>query len=235
MPDPSSSASTSAASRVIFFIDGQNLYHGCQAHFGHGNTHPDLLAAEFLEGRALAGIRFYTGLASPQLDPKGNARMQRRLSAMRERGVYTWSHQLKYSQKRVIKKHSRPCPCGCWEIVEIMQGREKGIDLRIALDMIRMARHSEYDIARLVSQDGDLEQVVREIRDLQTELALALRIENVIPFSASSGKPRIRVPGCARYHEIDNAMFARIRDNTDYSVAPGGNPPLQSTPGASNS
>jgi len=77
-----------AVLRVMFFIDGQNLYHGCVGHFGHGHCHPHLLAARLLEGRQLAGIRYYTGIHDPRVDSLSNAVMSRRLQAMRDR-AYT--------------------------------------------------------------------------------------------------------------------------------------------------
>jgi uncharacterized LabA/DUF88 family protein len=38
-------------------------------------------------------------------------------------------------------------------------GEEKGVDVRIALDVIRLAHRAEYDVALLFSQDQDLSEV----------------------------------------------------------------------------
>jgi hypothetical protein len=35
-------------------------------------------------------------------------------------------------------------------------GREKGIDVRIAIDVLKMARNNQYDVAVVFSQDQDL-------------------------------------------------------------------------------
>ena len=40
-----------------------------------------------------------------------------------------------------------------------LTGEEKGIDVRIALDVIRMAHGREYDVALVFSQDQDLSEV----------------------------------------------------------------------------
>jgi uncharacterized LabA/DUF88 family protein len=40
-------------------------------------------------------------------------------------------------------------------------GEEKGIDVRNAIDVIRMAHRAEYDIAILFSQDQDLSEVAK--------------------------------------------------------------------------
>ena len=44
--------------------------------------------------------------------------------------------------------------------------REKGIDLRLGLDVVRMARHGELDVAVIFSQDQDLAEVAQEIRNI---------------------------------------------------------------------
>jgi hypothetical protein len=73
--------------RVMFFIDGQNLHGGCLRHFGHGLCHPHLLAQALLEGRRLAGVRFYTGIHDPRMNLSAYTTMSRRLQAMEEHGV----------------------------------------------------------------------------------------------------------------------------------------------------
>ena len=47
--------------------------------------------------------------------------------------------------------------------------REKGVDIWIALDMVRMARLAEYDVALLFSQDNDFGEVAEEIRTIVKE------------------------------------------------------------------
>jgi uncharacterized LabA/DUF88 family protein len=200
----------------MFFIDGQNLYHACEDHFGHGNIHPHLLAQEMLKGRQLAGIRFYTGIHEAHIRPKANATMRHRLAVMEQNGVYTWDHNLKYSDCEIVDHDVPCCSHGRPKVDTVKKGREKGIDLRIGLDMIRLARHGEYDVASLVSQDTDLNQAVDELMLLRAELDLWLACENVYPYNPASGLPNFRLLSCPRWHIIDQAMFDRIRDDTDY-------------------
>jgi len=203
--------------RVMFFIDGQNLYHGCLGHFGHGHCRVDLLAARILHGRQLAGIRYYTGIHDPRVDPLSNAVMSRRLQVMRDRGVYVYTHPLKYSNQHRADRVVPPCEHGFRKVDVVRRGREKGIDLRIGLDMLRLARHGEFDVAVLVSQDTDLNQAVDELLDLREELDRWLVVENAFPYATTSGKPKFRLQSCARWHVIDEAMFERIRDDADYT------------------
>lgn len=48
-------------------------------------------------------------------------------------------------------------------------GEEKGIDVRIAIEMIRLAHHNLYDVAVLFSQDQDFAEVAKEIRTIAHE------------------------------------------------------------------
>ena len=146
--------------RVMFFIDGQNLHGACLRHFGHGYCHPHLLAQELLQGRELAGIRFYSGIHDPRLNSHANAAPNRRLEAMKKQGVWTFTHPLKYSEQEVIDHDVPACDHGFCKVDVVKKGREKGIDLRIGLDMLRLARQSHYDVAVLVTQDTDLNQAV---------------------------------------------------------------------------
>lgn len=206
--------------RVMYFIDGQNLYHSCYDHFGHGNCHPHLLAQETLAGRELAGVRFYTGIHDPHINPNANATMRRRLGAMMNHGVYTWTHPLKYSEQEVVDHRTPSCTHNFSKVDVVKRGREKGTDLRIGLDMMRLARQGQYDVASLVTQDTDLNQAVEELMLLRSELDIWLACETVYPFNPESGKPGFRLLSCRRWHIIDEPMFQRIRDDTDYSKPP---------------
>lgn len=206
--------------RVMLFIDGQNLYGSCLRHFGHGYCHPHLLAQELLQGRELAGVRFYSGIHDPRLNPVANAALNRRLEALRKQGVWTFTHPLKYSEQEVVDHSTALCSHGFCKVDVRQRGREKGIDLRIGLDMLRLARQGQYDVAILVTQDTDLNQAVDELILLRDELGLWLACETAYPYNPDSGHPNFRLRSCRRWHLIDQPMFDRIRDDTDYTRPP---------------
>jgi uncharacterized LabA/DUF88 family protein len=58
---------------------------------------------------------------------------------------------------------------------------EKGIDVRIAIDIIRMAQKGEYDIALLFSQDQDLSEVAVELRKISKERNIFLNMASAFP------------------------------------------------------
>jgi uncharacterized LabA/DUF88 family protein len=203
--------------RVVVFVDGQNLYHACRRHFGHGYCHPHLLALELAQGRELVEVRFYTGVHDPRVHPLAHAVVSRRLEAMRQNGVWTYTHPLKYSEEEAVDHAVPACDHGFWKVDTLRKGREKGIDLRIGLDMLRLARQGAYDVAVLVSQDTDLNQAVEELLLLRDELDRWLAVENAVPYSPASGRPLFRLMSCRRWHVIDGAMFGGVRDDTDYT------------------
>lgn len=47
---------------------------------------------------------------------------------------------------------------------------EKGVDVRLAVEMIRFARQDKYDIAYLLSSDTDLVPAVEEVRSIGKEI-----------------------------------------------------------------
>lgn len=209
--------------RIIVFIDGQNLYNDCRRTFGKGEAHPHLLAQElcsarFGEDRQLVQVRFYTGIHSPNRNPRSNAYMNRRLGAMKARGIWTFARPLKYSLQWVKNKEGPP------EFVEIMQGREKGVDVRLALDLFRLAVEGKYDIAVLASTDTDLDEAVRDVLRLRQTMGRWLAVENAVcvgPVDPDGSLGRRRPPykrlsSASRLLHIDQKLFDRIRDDTDY-------------------
>lgn len=209
--------------RVIVFVDGQNFYHDCCRIFGHGNTHPHLLGRElcgekFGVDRQLKQVRFYTGFHISERKPQMNASMMRRLEIMRANGVWTFSRSLKYS-KQWVKNNDNEGP----EFVEIDKGREKGVDVRIALDLVMLAIINEYDLGILVSTDTDLDEAVREVLLLRSPLKRWLAIENAVCVPESDPITGVRPPykrlrAASRLLHIDKELFLRIKDTTNYNL-----------------
>ena len=55
--------------------------------------------------------------------------------------------------------------------------------MRIAIDVIRMAHHKEYDVAVIVSQDQDLSEVAQEIRAIAKEQDRWIKVACAFPMS----------------------------------------------------
>ena len=136
-----------ATKRAVAFIDGQNLFHSARGAFGHTYPNYDVLAlAERLcrmQGWQLAQVRFYTGIPSRTDDPRWHHFWTHKLAAMGRQGMHVYSRLLRYHAKTVR------LPDGA--LVTLMAGEEKGVDVRIAIDVVRLAHSGVYDVAVLFS------------------------------------------------------------------------------------
>ena len=147
--------------RAVSFFDGQNLYRHAKDAVGH--YHPnydphrlaDAVCAE--HGWINRGVRFYTGVPSARSAPMWHGYWTRRLTAMRRAGIAVTSRPLRY------RVESIRLPDG--SVHELPVQREKGIDLRLGLDVVRMARNGQMDVAVLFSQDQELAEVASGLLD----------------------------------------------------------------------
>ena len=206
--------------RIVVFVDGQNFYKDCEDFFGHGATHPHLLGQEicherFGPDRILQEVRYYTGIHAPRRDPAMNSYLQKRLSVMEKNGVTTFSRPLKYRDEYVEDKYNPG------KIIKIPKGREKGVDVRIALDMVMVAIDGKYDIAALVSRDTDLNEAINDIYEIRENASRWMVVENVVCFPNIDPDTGVRPPLkrlrlAQRPIHIDQEIFNRIRDNTNY-------------------
>jgi hypothetical protein len=96
-------------------------------------------------------------------------------------------------------------------------GEEKGVDIRLALDVIRMAHRGDYDVAVILSQDQDFSEVADEIRVIAQERGRWIKIA-----SAYSLSPTTRNRwGISRsdWLPISRAMYDGCLDRRDYRPA----------------
>ena len=129
-----------------------------------------------------------------------------KLAAMGRQGVYVVSRPLRYRNQTVR------LPDGTEHTVLV--GEEKGIDVRIALDVIRLAHRREYDVAVVLSQDQDLAEVAEEIRVIAREQDRWIKIVSAFPWSPTSRNRR----GIDKtdWIRIDRALYDACLDRRDY-------------------
>jgi uncharacterized LabA/DUF88 family protein len=168
-----------AIKRAIAFIDGQNLFHHCKDAFGYRYPNYDIRKlAECIaknQNWNLIKIYFYTGVPDPADNASWNRFWTNKLAAMGRQGISVFSRPLRYRNKNV------KLPDGSTHT--FLQGEEKGIDVRIALDIIGKAVRNEYDVALVLSQDQDLSEVADEIRILAQQQKRWIKIACAYPFS----------------------------------------------------
>ena len=190
--------------RAVSFFDGQNLFRHAKDAFGHHhpNYDPVRLAAAVCaaSGWVAAGVRFYTGVPDAARSPMWHGYWTRRLTAMRRAGVTVTARKLRYRVERVR------LPDG--SVYDVPVQREKGIDLRLGLDVVRMARNGEFDVAVVFSQDQDLAEVAREVREIARARGCWLKIVSAFPYGGGATSRR-GIDG-TDWFRMDRAFLRRV-------------------------
>ena len=173
--------------RVIAFFDGQNLFHAAKNAFGYTypNYAPKALAQEVSareQGWLLSQVRFYTGIPDASASPRWHTFWSRKLAVMGTRGTWTFARPLRYRNQTIRLRHG--------DTTTTLVGQEKGIDVRIALDIVRLARQNEYDVALVFSQDQDLSEAADEIRHIARDQDRWIKIASAYPVSPTSRNKR---------------------------------------------
>ena len=65
--------------------------------------------------------------------------------------------------------------------MEVEAPQEKGIDRRIGLDMVRMARNGQLDVAVIFSQDQDLAEAADDVREISHSQQKWLKVVSAFP------------------------------------------------------
>ena len=203
-------ASEPRVKRAVSFIDGQNLYRNAKNAFGHHhpNYDPRKLSAAVCDahGWTSCGVRFYTGTPAADRSPMWHGYWERRLLSMRRAGVTVFSRPIRYRTRDVR------LPNG--EVVESEVGQEKGIDLRLGLDVVRLASHGELDVAVIFSQDQDLAEVADEIRAISRSQDRWLKVVSAFPWTSQSANRR----GIDKtdWFRIEQSVYDACLDHRDY-------------------
>ena len=159
MVSPATPLVEPAIKRAVTFIDGQNLYRAAKESFGYYYPNYDVrkLSDAVCRSRGwnLTQVRFYTGVPDKADDARWNHFWAGKLAVMGKAGIQVYSRPLRY-RNDIVK-----LPDGSTHT--FLRGSEKGIDVRIALDVIRLAVGNEYDVAVVFSQDQDLSEAADEI------------------------------------------------------------------------
>ena len=199
-----------AVKRAVSFFDGQNLFRHAKDIFGHHHPNYDpgklataVCAAKGWEARE---VRFYTGIPEAQHSAFWHDYWARRLTAMHRAGITVISRRLRHRIEKVL------LPDGTEYQIPVL--REKGIDLRLGLDVVRMARSGAFDVAVIFSQDQDLAEVAREVRSIAQSQGCWLKVVSAFPYGPGATSSR----GIERtdWFRMDRAFYDACLDPRDY-------------------
>jgi len=96
----------------------------------------------------------------------------------------------------------------------VLVGQEKGVDVRIALDVVRSARERRYDVALVFSQDQDLSEAVDEVRTISRQQVRWIKVACAFPASPTSLNRR-GING-TEWVPIDRTFYDSCIDPLDY-------------------
>lgn len=205
--------------RVVVFIDAQNVYGDFRRAFApaeaggnFGWFQPMALGALFAarnpeyEEWELASVRIYAGSPVASRDRYAAAAHDRQVEAWKSAGAIPRTRPLLYPAE-----YPREKP------------RQKGVDVELAVDVVRMAIAKEYEIGVIVSTDKDLLpaiEAVAVVRGTNPVPRVAVVRYGDLPKRLNYTDPQGRTLHAFHIVEED---FEAVRDDTDYTrpQAPG--------------
>lgn len=196
--------------RAVIFIDGQNLFHSVKEGFGYPfpNYDPLKLSQEIcrVHGFQVQQVRFYTGVPESSDNPFWHEFWNKKIQFMKTRNIEVYRRELVY------RNESISCPDG--QVLTKLVGSEKGIDVRIALDIVRLAIDNSYDVAVVFSQDQDLNEATDEVTKISLEQNRWIKKICAYPTSPTISNKR----GINRtdWYKFDKAFYDRCIDLNDY-------------------
>jgi hypothetical protein len=201
--------------RTHIFIDGQNFYLSAKRAFGLRYPDFDIPAL----GRHLAArvspdpdpvVRFYIGMPLMRFSPHWTTFWTNKLEAARAAGVEVTTRDLRY-----LTETDPGSPGG----VRVLSAREKGIDLRIALDVMAAARRPDCANILIVSRDQDFREVITDVRLMCDFARRDIGLWSAYP-EVRDGPAFNRGVDGTRELRISRRDYDQLRDRADYRLSP---------------
>ena len=141
-----------ASDRVMVFIDGNNLYHGLKSCGWPTWISLGKFAQRSAGGRRLVGAHYYNALP-----PVGSPKERAGHAFLAQ---LTGAPDLRFhgSRLQAVQKYGAEGP--------YQSHVEKGADTALTADLVTYAFRNEFDVAIIVSSDGDFEPPARQVREL---------------------------------------------------------------------
>ena len=138
---------------MAVFIDGSNLYHSLEENCRRYDLDFRAFTEKLCKGRPLFRVYYYNVLRDMDRNPQAYQDQQKFLSAL---------YNTPYLEVRLGTSKMRG------DVVV-----EKGVDIMVATDLLKQARDNLYDVAILVSGDGDFAYAVQAVKDLGKHVEIA--------------------------------------------------------------
>jgi uncharacterized LabA/DUF88 family protein len=152
-----------ADNRVMIYVDGSNFYHNVKYHGFTTNIDFHKFSNLLCQNRTLMRTYYYNAPLAQQDNPDGYKDQQRFLDRLRR------TPYLEVKLGYFLKKNKSCDGCGKTQTYLV----EKGVDVNLATDMLSMAYKNLYDVAVLVSIDGDFAVACQAVKDLGKHIEVA--------------------------------------------------------------
>jgi uncharacterized LabA/DUF88 family protein len=160
--------------RVAFYIDGFNLFHGALKGTDYRWLDLEAWCEHYVRSshQELVSVKYFTALVKNRADKPGQRERQkeylRALATLPKVEIY-YGHFLKRKANRQLtnppkprrrKGRRRPPPSNKPTFREVWIEEEKGSDVNLASQFLSDGFRARYDVAFVVSNDGDLKMPV---------------------------------------------------------------------------
>lgn len=170
--------------RAILFIDGSNFYHGMKKlRLSPKDLDYTKFSRKIILEREWVETRYYVGkvrktgdltkykeqrkfLSGLEKFPQVSCHLGRIENQPAERTAKKLTRWLNALERRTDLDLPAQAISELYQITEVASVRytEKAVDVMIAADMVSMAHQDKYDVAYLLSADGDFTPAVKEVR-----------------------------------------------------------------------
>ncbi len=143
--------------RVMIFIDGSNLYHSLKNNFNRTDIDIGKFCQKLLDRRRLIRIYYYNSLVGRREEPERYQHQQAFFNSVK---------LIPYCELRLGRLVYNNWPN--------IPPYEKGVDIMLTTDMLTHSFKNNYDIAVLVSEDGDYVGALQAVKDNGKNVETAL-------------------------------------------------------------
>ena len=186
---------TKQLERAIFFVDGSNFYHSMVEKLGlrPSGLNYSKLSQKLAGNREWIETRFYIGQLKQEPNKEEYAKQRRFLSMLEKQdkvNIFPGRVERRTAKNTVSNlsvwldnisqaKENETVPS--WAIRDLRDIAtkkefvwvEKAVDVNIAIDMVSMAHDKKYDVAYLLSADGDYTPAIQKVRDIGCKVFVA--------------------------------------------------------------
>lgn len=197
---------TESADGAVVFVDLQNLHNFLGDQCGVNPYQFNMV--DFLKewgasyGIPVAEIRVYTGIHSDLREPEKAAATTKRLNWLARQGVKVFTSKLAYAVDHTTG---------------LTRAREKGVDVRLASELIQAVACEGVSRVILITQDNDLSQAVDVARSICRSRGVRLQAfsPELKDRSRASGKMRCGFRGIHMTDKLDVPIYLVDKHSTD--------------------